>query len=161
MNDTRPNASLSAFIASHLPDFLNQFGMNFCIDGPQLEYFVYQKTTGKDISCSLTVNFDEDAGQINVMTFYPGLCLHPSTRYFSAVCFFMVLNHFANFHHIKCNCRILLRTQKEVFDNFYSLLKDFDFHVSLTGKDTLVEIESCFLPLGIETSMLFERALAV
>ena len=161
MNAICPEAMSSFFISSHLPDFLNHFGMNFCIDGPQLEYFVYKKTTGKDISCSLTVNFDELAGQINVMTFYPGLCLHPNSRYFSAVCFFMVLNHFANFHHIHSDCRIFLKTRNEVFNDFYSLLNDFDFHVLLLGKDNSVDIESCFFPLGIDTSMLLERALVV
>lgn len=144
-------------MASHLPDFFNHFGINFCIDGPQLEYFVYQKITGQDISCSLTVNFDEVAAEINVMTFYPGLNLHPETRYFSAVCFFMILNHLANFYHITCDCRILLTTKKEVFTGFYSLLKDFDFHVMLIGNDERIEIESCFLPGGIDTSMFIER----
>ncbi len=161
MRDTHSKARISAFIDSHLSDFLDHFGIGFCVDGPQVEYFVYQKVSGKDISCSLTVNLDRDAEKINVMTFYPGLCLHPRTRYFSAVCFFMVLNHFANFHHIKCGCRILLKTRKDVFDDFYSLLKDFDFHVSLIGKDALLEIESCFLPLGIDTSMIIERSLVV
>ncbi|MCI5123328.1 MAG: hypothetical protein D3925_02325 [Candidatus Electrothrix sp. AR5] len=159
MNHTCPNDMFSAFMASHLQDFFNHFGVNFCIDGPQLEYFVYKKITGLDISCSLTINFDKTAEQINVMTFYPGLLLHPKTRYFSAVCFFMVLNHFANFHHITCDCKIFLKTKRDVFDNFYSLLKDFDFLVLLTGKDEQVEIESCFFPLGIDTSMFSERAL--
>ena len=157
MNDIRPDARFSVFMSSHLPDFFNHFGINFSIDGPQLEYFVYKKPTGIDIYCSLTFNFDEPARQINVMTFYPGLWLHPSTRYFSAVCFFMVLNHFANFHHINSDCRIVLNTKKEVFNNFYSLLNDFDFHVLLIGNDNHVEIESCFFPLGYDTSMLIER----
>ncbi len=159
MDDTRPDEKSSMFMANHLPVFLTNFGINFCIDGPQLEYFVYKKTTGQDISCSLTIDFDKPSGQINVMTFYPGLLLHPRTRYFSAVCFFMVLNHFANFHHITFDCRICLNTKQEVFDDFYSLLKDFDFHVMLIGKDNRVEIESCFFPLDIDTSMLIERAL--
>ena len=161
MKDMHPDSRLSVFMASHLFDFLTHFGINFCVDGPQLEYFVYKKITGRDISCSLTFNFDEPRGQINVMTFYPGLWQHPRTQYFSAVCFFMVLNHFANFHQIKCDCRILLKTRKEVFVDFYSLLKDFDFHVLLICTDGRVKIESCFSPLGIDTSMLIERALVV
>ena len=161
MNDIRPDAKYSVFMSSHLPDFLNDYGINFTIDGPQLDYFVYKKTTGKDISCSLTFDFNKQAGQIDVMTFYPGLYLHPCTRYFSAVCFFMVLNHFANFHHITSECRIFLKTRSEVFYDFYSLLNDFDFHVLLSGKDNRVEIESCFFPLGIDTSMLLERALVI
>lgn len=150
---------LSAFMTSHLPDFFNYFGIYFSIDGPQIEYFVYQKKTGLDISCSLTNNFDDKAGQINVMTFYPGLWQHPGTRYFSAVCFFMVMHHFANFHHINFDCRICLNTKKGVFDTFYSLLKDFDFNIQLLGKEEQVNIESHFLFSVIDTSMFIERAL--
>lgn len=144
---------------SHLPDFFDHFGINFSIDGPQVEYFVYQKKTGLDISCSLTVNFDDVAGQINVMTFYPGLCLHPGTRYLSAVCFFMLMHHYANFHNIESSCRICLNTQKAVFDTFYSSLKDFNFHIQLDGEKDRVGIESRFLSRGIDTSMVIERAL--
>ncbi|AGF79396.1 hypothetical protein UWK_02865 [Desulfocapsa sulfexigens DSM 10523] len=161
MDTPSPPGIFSTFITSHLPQFLDHFGINYCIDGPQIEYFVFQKITGADISCSVTINLDETAGQINVMTFYPGLLLHPKTRYFSAVCFFMILNHFANFHHIVNGCRISLNTRPEVFEHFYSLLKDFDFHVLLIGKGGQIAIESCFFPLGVDTSMLIERAIVL
>ncbi len=133
--------------------------MNFCIDGPQLEYFIYNKKTGLDISCSLTVNFDDDAGKINVMTFYPGLFLYPGTRYLSAVCFFMVMQHFANFNNIQRICRICLHTKKAIFDSFYASLQDFDFHLEVLGEKNRVDLESCFLSLNMDTSMVVERAL--
>lgn len=82
-----PPSRLSAFMASHLPDFFERFGISFCIDGPQLEYFIYQKQSGKDVSCSLTVSYDETAKQITVMTFYPGLNLFPETRFFQRFAF--------------------------------------------------------------------------
>ncbi|MBU1139489.1 MAG: hypothetical protein KKA76_10960, partial [Proteobacteria bacterium] len=99
MHVIHPLSSATAFMAAHRSDFFDRFGISFCIDGPQMEYFVYQKQTGLDISCSLTLSFDAVAGQVDVMTFYPGLYLHPQTHYFSAVCFFMVIHHFAQFHH--------------------------------------------------------------
>lgn len=159
MDALQPTSQVSAFMTSHLPDFFDHFGINFSIEGPQLEYFVYQKKTGLDISCSLTVNFDDVAGQINVMTFYPGLCLHSETRYLSAVCFFVVIQHFANYHHIDCDFRICLHTRKAIFDTFYALLKDFDFHIQLCGEEDRVDIESrfLFLGVGIDTSMIIER----
>jgi hypothetical protein len=147
-------------MSSHFTDFFNNFGISFSIDGPQLEYFVFMKETGIDISCSLTLGFDDPPGGIDVMTFYPGLNLHPNTRYLSAVCFFMVMQHFANFHHIGVNCRIHLNTCRDVFDSFYSLLGDFDFHVMLGGAaGNMINIESQFLPLNIDTSMFDLRAL--
>lgn len=154
-----PPSGLSAFMVLHLPDFFDRFGVSFCIDGPQLEYFIYQKKTGLDISCSLTVSYDEMTKQITVMTFYPGLYLHPETRFFSAVCFFMVTHHFAMFHHIECDCQIILNTKRDVFDSFYALLKDFDFHLLTKGKKDQVNIQSLFPFQIIDVSMFSERAL--
>ena len=153
-----PTVGVSAFMVSNLPEFFDRFGISFTIDGPQLEYFVYEKKTGLDISCSLTVSFDDTTGQISVMSFYPGLYLHPGTRYFSAVCFFMVMQHLTNFYHIECDCRILLNTKKEVFNTFYALLKDFGFYILVSGEKDLVDIESRFLSLAMDTSMINERA---
>lgn len=154
-----PPSQLSLFMSSHIADFFYRFGLSFCIDGPQLEYFVFQKNTGLDISCSLTVNFDEPKKQINVMTFFPGLNLHPETHYFSAVCFYMVMHHFANFHHIKSDCTISLNTKQGVFDTFYALLQDFDFHMLLTGQNDHVDIESQLNYMVTDTSMFAKRAL--
>lgn len=150
-----PN-KVSDFMISHHHDFFDHFGINFNIDGPQLEYFVYTKKTGLDISCSITVNFDGGANQINVMTFYPGLYQFSGTRYFSAVCFFMVMQHFSSFHNIQHDCRICLNTPKLVFDNFYESLKDFDFQIELYGEENRVDIASHFLPISIDTSIILE-----
>ena len=160
MATQQPSPQVSAFMTTNLPVFFDLYGVSFCVDGPQLEYFVFEKKYGVDISCSLTLSFDPFGSQIKVMTFYPGIYLHPGSRYLSAVCFFLVLQHFANFHHVAAKaCRICLHTKQPVFDNFYALLKDFDFHVLLHGEDGYVDIESSFLALGIDTSMILERAL--
>ena len=159
MDALLPISPVSAFMSSHLPDFFDHFGINFSIDGPQLEYFVYQKKTGLDISCSLTVCFDAVEGQIVVMSFYPGLDRHSGTRYLSAVCFFMVMQHFAFFRKTGVDCRICLKTHQPIFDRFYATLKDFNFQVLLHGKDDLISIGSQFMPLNIDTSMFIERAL--
>lgn len=155
-----PTSRVSAFMVSHLPEFFDRFGICFTIDGSQLEYFVYEKKTGLDISCSLTASFDDAAGVIKIMTFYPGLCLQQDARYLSAVCFFMVMQHFANFHHLGPDCRILINTRKGIFGSFYEQLKDFDFHVLACGEEDRVDIQSRFLPLGMDTSVISERALA-
>jgi len=155
-----PTTGCSAFMVSHLPEFFARFGINYTIDGPQLEYFVYEKKNGLDISCSLTVCRDETAGEIRMMTFYPAISLQQGCRFFSAVCFFMVMQHFANFHHIASGCQILINTRKGIFDAFYALLKDFDFHIVICGEEDRVDIQSRFLPLDMDTSMIGERPLA-
>lgn len=147
-------------MVSHLPEFFNHFGIDYTIDGPQLEYFVFNIKDHLDISCSLTLNFDEAAGQINFMTFYPGIFLQKGCRYLSAVCFFLVLHHFANFHHIGHGCRIFFNTRQEIFDTFYGLLKDFDFQVLAYGEGDRVDVQGLFTPLAVDTSMISERALA-
>lgn len=155
----KPSPSISAFMKCHLHDFFHDFGIGYCIDGPQLEYFVFQKKTGRDISCSLTVSYDCAIAEIYVMTFYPGLWQYPQTKYLSAVCFFLVIQHVANFNHIECDCRINLNTERAIFNKFYSLLKDFDFHIQSYYKDKRVCIQSPFLSSKIDTSMFIERAL--
>jgi hypothetical protein len=154
-----PPSGISAFMVSHLPDFFDRFGISYTIDGSQFEYYVYEKKTGLDISCSLTLSFDAAAGQINVMTFYPGLCLQQTPRYLSAVCFFVVMHHFGNFHHLGPGCEILINTRKGVFDTFYAQLQDFDFHILASGEEDRVDIQSCLLPLAMDTSMVGQRAL--
>ena len=154
MDTQEPSTGCSAFMSSHLPDFFARFGIHYTIDGPQFEYFVYEKENIHDISCSITLEFDAAAGLINFMTFYPGISLLKGGRYLSAVCFFLVLQHFANFHHIGSGCRILLNTRQGVFDAFYALLQDFDFHILVCREEDRIDIESLFLPLAIDTSMI-------
>ncbi|MCJ7616868.1 MAG: hypothetical protein MUO43_10075, partial [Desulfobacterales bacterium] len=79
------------------------------------------------------------------------------TRYFSTVCFFMVMQHLTNFYHIEYDCQILLNTKKAVFNTFYALLKDFGFYILVSGEKDLVDIESRFLSLAMDTSMINER----
>ncbi|MFH1156704.1 MAG: hypothetical protein V1793_23115 [Pseudomonadota bacterium] len=159
MDASQSDSRVSDFMTSHIPDFLGHFGIDFCIDGPQLEYYVYRKKNRADISCSLTFNYDGRADQINVMTFYPGLDQHPGTHYFSAVCFYMVVQHFVNFHNTGPGTRICLNTRKGIFDSFYASLKDFDFHILLFKEEDRVDIESRCLSMDIDTSMVLERAL--
>jgi len=160
MDTKLPTKGCSAFMVSHLPEFFERFGINYTIDGPQLEYYIYETKNSLDISCSLTGYFDKAAGEIRMLTFYPGICLQHRCRYLSAVCFYLVMQHFANFHHIESDCWILLNTRKGVFDKFYSMLQDFNFHIISCTEEDRVDIQSRFLPLGMDTSMISQRALA-
>ena len=160
MNTKKPGTGCSAFMASHLPEFFDRFGINYTIDGPQLEYFVYDIKDHLDISCSLTLSFDKAAEQINFMTFYPGIFQQKECRYLSAVCFFLVIHHFANFHHIGPGCQILFNTRQGLFDTFYSHLKDFNFHVMACGEEDRIDVRSLFIPMATDTSMISERAFA-
>jgi len=154
-----PAAGISTFMLSHLPEFLDRFGINFTIDGPQLEYFVYEKKSGLDISCSMTLSLDAAAGQIRVMTFYPGICMQQGVRYLSSVCFFLVMHHFAAFHHLGSDRYILINTRRGIYDSFYARLQDYQFHILRGGEEDRIDIASPFLPILIDTSMVIERPL--
>ena len=154
-----PTVGVSAFMVTHLPEFFDRFGISFTIDVTQLEYYIYEKKSGQDVSCSMTVDFDETAGQITVMTFYPGLCLLSEVRYLSAVCFFLVMQHAANFYRIRTECSIRINTRRGIFDAFYAQLKDFDFQVLKGGEEDRIDILSRFLPLAMDTSMIAQRLL--
>jgi len=144
----------SPFIILHLPDFLDKFGITYSNNSTQLEYYIYSKKTGLNISCSLTLSYDEALGQINIETFYPRLHVYPETRFFSAVCFYLIIQHFANFHQIKYDCCISLNTNKIIFKTFYRLLKDFDFSIKYSGRDGHVNIVSHFSTSKIDTSVI-------
>ena len=154
-----PAAGISTFMRSHIPEFLDRFGINYTIDGPQLEYFVYEKRSGLDISCSLTIGFDEATEEIKVMTFYPGICLQQGARYLSSVCFFLVMHHFAAFHHRESDGHILVNTRQGIYDTFYARLQDFQFHILREGEKDRIDIASPFLPILTDTSMIIERLL--
>ena len=77
-----------------------------------------------------------------------------------SVCFFLVIHHFANFHRIGHGCEILFNTRQGLFDTFYAHLKDFDFHVLARTEKDRVNVQSLFIPLAIDTSMISERPLA-
>ena len=38
-----PTAGCSDFMVTHLPEFFHRFSINYTIEGPQLEYFVFDK----------------------------------------------------------------------------------------------------------------------
>ena len=154
-----PVAGISTFMLSHIPEFLDRFGINFTIDGPQLEYFVYEKKSGLDISCSMTLGLEAPRGQIRVMTFYPGICMQQGARYLSSVCFFLVMHHFAAFHHLGSDGHILINTRQGIFDSFYARLKDFHFYIQRGGEEDRIDIASPFLPILTDTTMIVERPL--
>jgi len=156
-----PPARISTFMLSHIPEFLDRFGINFTIDGPQLEYFVYEKRTGQDISCSMTLSLDAADREITVMTFYPGICLQQGVRYLSSVCFFMIMQHFAAFHHLGSEAHILVNTRQGIYDTFYARLQDFHFQILRGGEKDRIDITSSFVPMFLDTSMISERPLPV
>lgn len=155
-----PIAGCSDFMVTHLPEFFHRFSINYTIEGPQLEYFVFDKEKGRDISCSLTGYYEMSAGEIRMMTFYPNICAQHDCHYLSAVCFFLVMQHLANYYHIESDTIILFNTWQGIFDRFWALLQDFDFHIVNCGEKGRVDIQSPFLPLIMDTSMISERALA-
>lgn len=154
-----PPTKISSFMLLHIPEFSDRFGISYTIDGPQLEYFVYEKKTGLDISCSMTLSHDAAQKEIRVMTFYPGICLQQECRYLSSVCFLFIPQLFAAFNHFGSDNHILINTRNGVYDTFYARLQDFNFQILQGGEEDRTDLQGNFPPLILDTSMFSERPL--
>ncbi|MCB2184222.1 MAG: hypothetical protein KQH63_19525 [Desulfobulbaceae bacterium] len=145
------------FVAEKIPLFLQRFGISFTVEGSQITYCVYEKASGKDVSCSLEICIDHPAQRINVLMFYPGLSQLLDTHYFSAACFFLVIYHFAQYFKVSADYTIHLETKVHTFNSFYARLKDFDFQILHRISDTDVELSCHFCPLVFDTSVIGQR----
>ncbi len=147
----------SRFIQKHIPAFLERFDIDFTIDGHQIQYFVNETETKKEISCSIEVSLDKKNKRIDMLMFYPGLDRLSGTRYFSSTCFFLVMHHFMQHFHLKNDYSIFLRSELDTFDRFYAQFLDFDFLVYGMDKDHLVNASCRFQPMDVDVSMIIER----
>jgi len=56
---------------------------------------------------------------------------------------------------------IFLKTRPAIFEHFYALLRDFDFHIQAPGLGDTVYVRSCFRPRQVKTEMIVEKPAAV
>jgi hypothetical protein len=147
----------SLFIQKNMPLFLNRFTIFYTLDESQIQYCIHEIKSDKDVSCSIEINMDCEKKRINVLMFYPGLEQLPDTRYFSSVCFFLIIHHFTLFFHLTSNYSIFLRTKETVYNDFYSHLLDFKFLIERTLNDAMVDANCHFFPIDVDVSMITER----
>ncbi|MBF0200621.1 MAG: hypothetical protein HQK66_04785 [Desulfamplus sp.] len=118
-----------SFMEMHIPMFLQRFSLSYARDCSCLEYFLHSKEKGMDISRELIISQDSFSLALHVSKFYPEIFREPLPKYMSAVCFFLMINHAASLFKIHRDTFIFIETRRDVFQRFYSRLKDFDFGI--------------------------------
>jgi len=147
-------ASESSFMAIQVPSFLDRFSLSYQRDGSCIEYFLYSREKKMEISTELILSYDAYAKALNVSKFYPELYRETLHKYMSAACLFLMIHHAASVFGIHRDSFIFLETRNQVFEGFYSRLKDFDFlvHHERTGDDC--NVRGIYHVLPVETSMI-------
>jgi hypothetical protein len=102
--------------------FISCLSQDFCNN-----YFIKDKITNEVISRELVLTLDKFSKEIHVSRFYPELKLQPKCKYFSAACFYLLVQHFAMDKKLDDKYHVSLDCTPEVFSSFYTKLLDFHF----------------------------------
>jgi len=143
----------------NVPLFLKRFTLSFFKEGNCIEYFINENSSIEIISSSLIFSCNPITKDLHVSRFYPELYLQTNPKYMSAVCFYLLIHHFADIYSLDNDCHINLETVPTVNDNFYGKLKDFNFHIDKSRLGNVVELMSDIIRLPINTSMIREHVL--
>lgn len=144
----------SIFMQQYIPVFLQRYIIDYYREGPCSEYFVSERVTGSVISSSIILSYNPFRSDLHVSRFHPGLYLKINSKYMSAVCFYLTIQHCIRSYSLDNTCHISLETVPSICDDFYKKLKDFDFHVNKFGLGDVVELESDIFLYAVDTSMI-------
>ncbi len=117
------------FLSQQIPKLNNRYILTFSRDDTCMEYFLCDRQTGKQISKALIVSHEVFSDSLYVSRFYPELYRQINCKYLSAACFYLMVHHAAGVFHLLNQCRVNLETDKLVFSQFYSRLRDFHFYI--------------------------------
>jgi len=147
----------SQFMKTNVPRLLDRFDISYFKEENCIEYFILDKGTEVQISFMIVLSLDTNSKEIHVSRFYPELYKQDNARYLSAACFYLVIHHFAHAYHLDENYCISLDTLPATFENFFSRLKDFDFHLEGIKLCKTAELLSKFSPVDLNTSMVKKK----
>ena len=146
----------SEFIRKTIPLLLDRYNITYLAEGDCIEYFLTDKKTNAEISQNLLISLNRFARQIEVIRFYPELNKQPAAKYLSAVCFYLLIHHFARHLGISNTHKIFVRTRPEIFTGFYKSLLDFNFHPKFQIANT-IDLISDFTETDVDTSTISEN----
>lgn len=112
-----------------LPALLRRYDFTYFREETCVEYAIAKKGTTQRISQAIVFSLNRPSQQIHVSKFYPELYKQVSCKYLSAACFYLLVHHFANLYRLPNDYRICLESLPDIFDNFYSKLRDFHLHI--------------------------------
>ena len=157
MNSSPAKRAESRFLIMNIPLFFRRFDLSYFKEGACVEYFINRHLSEETISSSLIFSYNRMAKDLHVSRFYPELYLQSESKYLSAVCFYLLIQHCAASYALDDACHISLETVPNVSESFYKKLRDFDFHVDKSGLGNVVELVSDINPLPVDTSMIREH----
>jgi hypothetical protein len=157
MDDSQGMPTASAFLIKQIPIFLHRFAMEYYREMFCIEFFVNDRLSGNTISSSIVLSYNASRGDLHVSRFHPELYLEPNSKYMSAVCFYLIIQHSSDLFSLPDGCHISLETLPFICDGFYRKLKDFNFHIHRHGLGNVVELVSHISACSINTGMILEH----
>jgi hypothetical protein len=144
----------STFTRLHLERLFQRFSVCFRCRENRIDYFLYHRQSGKQVSYALGLLYDPETAAFHVCRFFPELFRQPNARYLSAAFFYFVVHHFAQALGIDTESPITAKTDPATYRQFYRRLADFSFHVSEVRSEKIVEIESTFTPRTMDLTVI-------
>jgi hypothetical protein len=144
----------SLFMLKNIPLFFKRFGLTYYREGTCIEYFVRHLLSAETISSALVLSYNARNKDLHVSRFYPELRTLPDSKYLSAACFYLLIQHSAAVFALDETCHISLETVPQVSDCFYRKLGDFKFVVCKHGIGNVVELISDIVLSAVDTRMI-------
>ena len=151
------NQCESKFMSEKVPLLLARYALSYFQEGPCIEYFISRRFCTETISSDLVFSYSPAKKDLHVSRFYPELYHECNSKYLSAACFYIIVQHCASIYRLDEFCRISLETIPSIGDNFYGKLKDFNFHVHKRCLGNVVELTSKLVRAPVDTSMIGEH----
>lgn len=147
----------SDFMENNTPHFLRRYDLTYSVDECCVDYFLLDHHSHNQVSYALILSLNRYAKQLHVSKFYPELNKQSDTKYFSATCFCLLIEHFAHYFNLSPEYTIHLETKIDVYNNFYKKLKDFHFEIKRRHPADNVDLISSYLPHSVDTSVVIDR----
>jgi hypothetical protein len=144
----------SEFIEREVSRFLSRFSLAFLREDRCIEYFVSRRRDRRPISRALVLSHAAFTNRIHVSRFYPELVREADSKYLSAACFFLVIQHFGQVLHLDRRSAIDLETREEVYERFYARLPEFPFRIRRRFPGENCEILCPYAPLCFDTAVI-------
>ena len=146
----------SQFMRTNVPLLLQRFSLFYFEERSCIEYFVNKRFSPETVSSSIIFSYDREKDDLHVSRFHPEIYRQPNSKYMSAACFYLLIQHCADFFSLDDSSHISLETVPIISDRFYKKLRDFDFHVTRFQLGNVVELFSDIARRSVDTSMVKE-----
>ena len=142
-----------------LPILLRRFDFTYFQEDTCTEYFITKTGTKEQISQAIVFSLSRPSHQINVSRFYPELYKQERSKYLSAACFYFLAHHFARLYGLPKDYRICLESPPDIFENFYSKLRDFYLHMEWIELCKTAHVCGKYPDLKLDTSKIKQKCL--